>query len=121
MNINEVIFHSISTTMLIGICITFYTAGYWNLKFLKLMSPDVACIRILYTINCFIVATVYTYVLFTYFLGIGMEYSLTAGLLIRPSLFLFGCTTVGIAKRRFCIAKREIKALNHIEEAVERI
>jgi hypothetical protein len=107
--------------MLVGICVVFFATTYWNIKYIVLMKNDIHSARVWYTVACGLVGIAYAIVLGTYFTTAPMQYTLIAGIVLRPVLFFLGCSSLSIAQRRFWLAEREIKALNHIEEAVERI
>lgn len=119
MIIYERLFHAIAMIMLVGICAVYAGAFYWNMKYIRLIKNNLYSQRIHVAIACGLVFLSYGYVLTTYVTTNPLQYSLIAGLLLRPVLFYLGCTLVAVAKRRYYIAKKDISVLKRIEKTIE--
>lgn len=108
----DIIFHAVSMVMLIGICFTFYSSFYYNIKYIREAKISPHRLHVLYTYSCLLTATSYTIVLLTNLTQSPMGYSLLAGLLLRPTLFLLGCSLLSISKARYRTIKKEVFETN---------
>lgn len=111
-----------SLIVLFGISIGFFLAGYWNTKYL-LTIKDVQKkgLRIQLIISQTLASLTYFVVLYLAFTDNPMEYSLFAGIIIRPVLCYVAFTQAAIARNKYITSIKDISAIKNITETLEKI
>jgi hypothetical protein len=107
---------------LFGIAISFALAGFWNLKYILVVKrPFFLGLKIQHVISKIIVSIAYLTIMIFQLTGNPMEYSLFAGIILRPALCYLGLIEAAMARERYLKAKRDKKAVNNFVETLEKI
>jgi len=118
----SIIVHIISNATLFGIAISFALAGFWNLKYILVVKrPFFLGLKIQHVISKIIVSIAYLTIMIFQLTGNPMEYSLFAGIILRPALCYLGLIEAAMARERYLKAKRDKKAVNNFVETLEKI